>query len=298
MNTAFMINGYHSIETDICLLNSWYDYFFNTAVELAVNRFKWENLPEEIDERYLELKLLTNTGVIFFHDYYKGFCALPGTWTGFDYQMNPLDFHVVTPTGFAPTVSLEEGVMIWNNSTRVNDMYVLCTYAKSVAEIYQTALINVNGQKHPIVVLADSESQKLTMENAYAKLSGNHPVIYVKGANKGIVDNFKTIDAQVPFIAPQLFETARSLWDEFLKWLGVRVPNQIKKERQIQQEVKDTNAVTYQLRNRGLKSRETAIKEINKKFGINLKVEFNEESIEEYYPGIMKNQMEEEDFNE
>ena len=67
-----------------------------------------------------------------------------------------------------------------------------------------------------------------------------------------------------------------------MKWLGVKVNNTQKKERTISQEQRDYNAVTYQLRNRGLHSRQLAVEKINRMFGLDIGVEFNEEGLQAY----------------
>ncbi len=164
---------------EMCSLSSWKSHFTNMFIELMINRFKWKNLPDEIDPRYLELSLLTSGSVVFFWDYVKGWCALQGAWSGLDDYFNPIDFHVVTPSGFSPNVTKEEGVLIWSNFTRTSDMPTIWLYADTMAELYVSAMVNTKGQKHPIVVLVDEESQRLTLENSYAKLDGNHPVVYL-----------------------------------------------------------------------------------------------------------------------
>lgn len=273
--------SYKSILGDICDLTSWQGFFFSTFFELALNRFKWKNLPPEIDPRMMELNIIQAGSAVFFYDELRGFCCLPGAWSGINYQGNPTDYQVVTPTGFAPTLDMEEGTIIWNNFLRSSDFPILLLFADKIAEVYQTAEINTRGQKHPIVVVVDEESQRLTLENAYAKLDGNHPVIYLKNKN-GLIDKFKTIDAQVPFIAPQLMEIADHYMELFLKWLGVKIPNITKKNKVGAMEQRDTNAVTWQLRNRGLHSRQIAAEEINRRWNLGLEVEFDEEGIESY----------------
>lgn len=279
--TSFLPNGYHSIIGDVEGLTAWQNHFMNTFVELAINRFRYRNLPDEIDPRYLELSLLTAGSVCFFHDPVLGYQALQGAWSGIDNQYNPTDYHIVTPTGFSADIDMPDGVIIWNNFTRSSDMPSIWMYADLLAEIYQTALININGQKHPIVAVADSESQRLSLENAYANLDGNHPIIYVKNDNR-IDKQFTTIDAKIPFVAPDIIGVGRYFMEEFLKWLGVKVPNTLKKERQVVTEQRDTNAVTWQLRNRGLHSRQVGWEQVNKKFGLNVEVEFNEEELTSY----------------
>ena len=279
--TSFLPNGYHSIIGDVEGLTAWQNHFMNTFVELAINRFRYRNLPDEIDPRYLELSLLTAGSVCFFHDPVLDYQALQGAWSGIDNQYNPTDYHIVTPTGFSADIDMPDGVIIWNNFTRSSDMPSIWMYADLLAEIYQTALINIKGQKHPIVAVANSESQRLSLENAYANLDGNHPIIYVKNDNR-IDKQFTTIDAKIPFVAPDIIGVGRYFMEEFLKWLGVKVPNTLKKERQVVTEQRDTNAVTWQLRNRGLHSRQVGWEQVNKKFGLNVEVEFNEEELTSY----------------
>src|SRR6187431_1969653 len=57
--------------------------------ELAVNRFKWVNLPESIDERFLEMCLFFNAlTVVYWDKDYDKLLAVRGTGTGF---VNMLD---------------------------------------------------------------------------------------------------------------------------------------------------------------------------------------------------------------
>lgn len=284
--TPFLPRGYNTMAGEMCSLSSWQSHFTNMFIELMINRFKWKNLPDEIDPRYLELSLLTSGSVVFFWDYVKGWCALQGAWSGLDDYFNPIDFHVVTPSGFSPNVTQEEGVIIWSNFTRTSDMPTIWLYADTMAELYVSAMVNTKGQKHPIVVLVDEESQRLTLENSYAKLDGNHPVVYLdRKAN--IHESFTTIDARVPFVAPEIIKMAKELMNDLFQWAGIRVHNNEKKANIHAPEQRDKNAVTWQLRNRGLHARQLACEQINKKFGDylplgQLEVEFDEEGIEAY----------------
>ena len=284
--TPFLPRGYHTMAGEMCSLSSWKSHFTNMFIELMINRFKWKNLPDEIDPRYLELSLLTSGSVVFFWDYVKGWCALQGAWSGLDDYFNPIDFHVVTPSGFSPHVTKEEGVLIWSNFTRTSDMPTIWLYADTMAELYVSAMVNTKGQKHPIVVLVDEESQRLTLENSYAKLDGNHPVVYLdRKAN--IHEAFTTIDARVPFVAPEIIKMAKELMNDLFQWAGIRVGNNEKKANIHAPEQRDKNAVTWQLRNRGLHARQLACEQINKKFGDylplgQLEVEFDEEGIMAY----------------
>lgn len=274
------------LKADRNIAGDWGEHFLNMFVELMINRFKWVNLPDEIDERYLELSLLTTGSVCFFWDYVKKWCALQGAWSGFDDYFNPIDYHIVTPTGFSPTVYMDEAVIIWNNFTRCSDMPTLYLYAETMSDLYASALVNTRAQKHPTTVLVDSESERMTLENAYKKMDGNSPVIYLNRNNK-MADKFSTIDVKAPFVAPEIMKMAKELMSDLFKWAGIKVNNVEKKANLIETEQRDLNAVTWQLRNRGLHARQQACDKINKKFGTllpkgDISVEFDEEGIESY----------------
>ena len=62
-----------------------FDLYYNQLSNLALNVFKWENLPEEIDYRYLEWVLYTRGYCLFFQDevtmkYLTLECAIGGNF--------------------------------------------------------------------------------------------------------------------------------------------------------------------------------------------------------------------------
>lgn len=284
-NTSYLKNSYKNVYGDIKVKFDWYDYFLNTAIELAINRFTWVNLPPEIDPRYLEMSITLGGSCVFFHDFVKGFCALRGAYSGINDYNNPTDFKIITPTGFSPHVYSDEAVVIWNNYTRTSDYPVIDLFATTLADMYQSALVNTRGQKHPIVAVVYDDAQRLTLENQYAQLDGNHPILYLKGGD-GFTQPFTTIDATVPFVAPEIFNMVKGIWEDLLKWLGIVIANTDKKERQIKGELYTYNAVVYQLRNRGLQARQNACNAINNMFGLNMDVLFNE-NISDFIPDMM-----------
>lgn len=266
----------NSIFPDILRMDSIADFYFNTFLELDTNRFLWKNLPPGIDARYLEWFLCRNGAIVFLREpVLNKYAAYMATWTGFDDYYNPTNFYMVLPTGRQVKRDIDNSVIIWNNFTRTSDIPAINMYSASVAEVYASAIVNIRSQKHPVVVVADDEKKKLTMLNAYKNLDGNHPVIFVN--DKSVVSGFTTIDTKAPFVAQDLMDIKDRIMEEFLKWLGVKVPLSNNRERLIVNEQIDANAVTYQLRNRGLHSRQIACSQINEMFGLNISVEFNED---------------------
>ena len=58
---------------------AYFEFYFNYFYNIIVNYFTWENLPNDIDELFIERKLLENGHVSFFHDDLLGFVAQSGT---------------------------------------------------------------------------------------------------------------------------------------------------------------------------------------------------------------------------
>ena len=48
-------------------MKSYYEYL-DRLTELAISMFEWKNLPDEIDERFLEITLFTDGQAVFFRD--------------------------------------------------------------------------------------------------------------------------------------------------------------------------------------------------------------------------------------
>ena len=59
-NTQFDISAVKNTKT--------FQFYYNRLTELALSTFEWLNIPETIDERFLELVLNENGYALFFED--------------------------------------------------------------------------------------------------------------------------------------------------------------------------------------------------------------------------------------
>ena len=50
------------------LNNRTYQYYYNRLTELAISMFEWQNLPDSVDARFLELSLFATGMAVFFKD--------------------------------------------------------------------------------------------------------------------------------------------------------------------------------------------------------------------------------------
>ena len=45
-----------------------YTQYLNWLTELAISMFKWKNLPETVDARYIEMQLFLTGAMVYFND--------------------------------------------------------------------------------------------------------------------------------------------------------------------------------------------------------------------------------------
>ena len=249
-----------------------YEMYLDRFIEIALGQIKWNNLPEEIDERYMELSLLKNGSALFFKDDIIGYIGIGTTAFGkWNIYGIPEERTGYGANGTQFKRNSKDSVIIWNKLTHTNDWNLLTDYASKLALIDEIVMINVNAQKTPILIKC-SETQRLTLKNLYEKYRGNTPFIF---ADDGLdVNSMQTLSTGAPYLARDLYELKMNIWNEALTYLGVVNIQTNKKERLITDEVSRLNGGTMASRETRIKAREIACKEINKMFGLNISVEF------------------------
>lgn len=272
------------------LNNKTYDMYYNRLTELALNMFEWVNLPDSVDERFLELSLFSQGMAVYFNDEVMGNLALNCMIGGnLDVYRIPIRRTAYATNGYQKHLTNQDSVIIFNNYTHTNSLLDIEMYARRLYEIERAIDVNVRGQKTPNIVRA-TESQRLTMLNLYMQYDGNEPFIF--GDNNLDMDAIKVLKTDVPFIADKLNLLKRQIWGEALTYLGIENNSSDKKERLITEEVNSNLGGVEAQRFCKLNARRQAVKKINKMFGTNIEVRFREEPIPELP------ESEEEDTNE
>lgn len=251
------------------------DYYQRLRL-LAMSVFKWENLPNNMDERWIERFLFREGKCVFYEDEKRGLmvaeCNPDGNLNNYEDPtcVSPcgidIEHRTLTPGG--------DCVLIRNNDDMIPTRHALKLFAYRLAETSRTIDINVNAQKTPVLILT-SEKGKLTVKNIYAQWSGNEPVI--TGDKNIDPDLFKVLKTDAPIVFPDLQVYKHELWNECLTFLGINNANTEKRERLITDEVTANNEHIDLSADCFLKARERAADEINRIFKTNITVRMRKE---------------------
>jgi hypothetical protein len=258
------------------LNNRTYLQYYNRLLELAINMYEWKNLPDTVDERYLELTLFSDGMAVFFQDdgglgYLCLQCMIGGE---LDVYRIPIDRTAYATNGYQMRLNNQNSVIIFNNYTHTNSMRDVEMYARRLYEIERTIDVNVKAQKTPLLIRA-TESQRLTMKNLYMQYDGNDPFIF--GDKQLDIDGIKVLKTDAPYVADKLNILKRQIWNEALTYLGIENSNTEKRERLISDEITSNLGGVAAQRFCRLNARREAAEQINKMFGLKIQVDFREE---------------------
>lgn len=257
-----------------------YDYY----KMLALNMFTWENLPQTMNSRYIENALYENGLCLVNDDDNMSLISVPCNFGG-DMNVNGESTEVITSGyNYVKTINYinnKDCVLIRNNDLAKATRDYIANYAERMLEVEMCIRANINQQKFPWFINA-TEKTKKSLEIIFEKVENFEPFIL---ANKeiGLGDNaLEVLTMPTPYVADKLNEYKYELEREILTFLSLN-NNFEKKERLLTDEINSNNDFISTNAMLMYKNRLQACKEINKKFGLNVKVLPNKEMISKYY---------------
>ena len=263
------------------LNNRTYLQYYNRLLELAINMYEWKNLPDTVDERFLELTLFSDGMAVYFRDEILGDLCLQTMIGGnLDVYRIPMERTAYAANGYQVRLDPTNSVIIFNNYTHTNSMLDIEMYARRLYNIERTIDVNVNAQKTPVMAIG-SEAQRLTLKNLMMQYDGNEPFIY--GDDKLNVNALNVLRLDAPYVADKLNILKRQIWNEALTYLGIENSNTEKKERLVTDEITSNLGGVEAQRFCRLNARRKAADQINAMFGTNITVDFREENKVKYF---------------
>lgn len=244
-----------------------YQDLYKRLKAIALIMFKWENLPNGIPANFIEESLYSYGLVGFINDPVLGpMVAKLNTAGKLNIYDEPVKYQAWA-IGYSQKFDRDEIVEIKNNYQIRPTHTTIELYANRIYEVERSAEVNIKLQKFPLIIRGP-KSMLMSLKNIFAKFDGNQHAIF---ADPMLDDNaIRAIKTDVPYVADKLLVYKHELWNECLTFLGINNINGDKKERLIVDEANANTQLIELSADIMLASRQEAVKEINKKFGLNI----------------------------
>lgn len=258
-------------------LNDWTytDYYYRLLL-IARSVFKWNNLPNGINEKWIERYLFNEGNCLFYKDPVRGFMVAKCTQSG---NLNYYDeATLLTPYGTnymgKPLQNGDECILIQNNDLMLSTAPTIQLFAYRLADIQRTIDVNISAQKTPVIVLC-GEKQKLSIKRAMQQINDNEIAIY--GDKTLDIDSIKALKVDAPVVFDKLYTQKQNIWNECMTFLGINNNSQeSKRERLVVNEVEANNEQIEASAEVFLKARQDACERINELFGLDISVEMRQ----------------------
>lgn len=267
-------------------MNKWtYNKYWVQLLDLTLALFKYNNLPESIDRRYMELVMIAQGSVLLsedkdmiVNDSDSGHIATMWNYNG---SLNiygiPNKRHAWAYGGYNKNLDSTNSVIMWDKLSHMPTIDTINYYAQRLWEWDSVINVNLNAQKTPLAILAD-EKDRLAWLQIYEQYQGNVPIV-LTSKNLDLKD-FTVLKTDAPFIADKVQDMKKELWHEALTEIGIRNMNIGKKERLVQDEARNSLGDANNILVNKLECRKNALEEYNRMKGLNIEVEVNENILE------------------
>lgn len=261
---------------DAILMNdSTYVDYLERMKKICLSMFEWQNLPTSMNARFIEMCLFYNGQAALLYDDNYGFIntmaadggyiniyGLPTELNCYSYRFNQRRSLYMTDTGEEKG---SECILVMNNYERVPTCATVNLFAYRLAEAQRTADVNIKAQRTPILLTTD-QKQIFTLKKMYEEYDGNTPAIF---ADKNTItpDALKAIKTDAPFIAQNIMDYKREIWNEFLTFMGISNLSE-KRERMVSNEIDSNNELVNLNLQALLTPRKEACKQFNEKYGL------------------------------
>lgn len=250
-------------------------------LSLAMNRFKWVGLPDTCDARFLE-KCLHRNGLATLSykrdEPVRVFTTLTAAPQG-EYNMYgiPTKWRAVGYDGLTNyEVDNENGELCYYSKARVAPWNALEIYARKMAHYERTEDVNLTQQMRPFIGIAPQE-KRMELVNLLKQVEGGEPAILGDTGLQRLIENVTVLDTKVPLITEELARSYQNVLNQALLYLGIPHLAFEKGERMIEDEARANTAPTNIQLLDCLDARRDFAEKCNRKFGLDIRVYFNED---------------------
>ena len=274
---------------DVADVRRGYKYWFSKLLDVLIKMFKYDNLPEGLPAREIELNLLiTGHAVILANPDKPGQLFTPLTSiAGVDQYYQP-EWAVfanpdITKKNGKQWMFDEDCINIWNNSLQESmwylpldgSMYTFITrYARQLADIESSINIYMVNSRAASLPVSDDNTVKESIKLFFKKLAmGKRSII----TDSNIVEKFRNVDFNNSSGKDDLngLLVARDkILEQFYRDIGIRMYNP-KRAQVTESELESNDQLLLINHDDMLECRQTGIEKVNNMFGTNISVTLN-----------------------
>lgn len=256
---------------------------FNYYSNIAVTRYDWKNLPESVDERFLNTTLYLFGSSAFFEDEKFGFMTLPCTAGGeYNAYYNPTRVNAFS-FNISKVLTQDQFVYMRANPSTVPLAAMCFELISRMSDTLRTMDVILKNLKRPFIMTCE-EKQRKTYINLIKQVEDNEPLILGQsnyGLDKSRIELMPTnFDPKLD----ELWNTYRNYENMLFSVLGIESAGAEKRERLLVDEVNSNNMVTEISSEVALKELRAACEQINKRWNLNISV--TAKSIGDYREGV------------
>ena len=246
----------------------------DTILSKTLTMFNYENLPDSLPFFEIE-KTLQLRGYGFITEINGELTVLNGELVGdkVDNYNNPLEINCYIPSIHDYKIyKLSEGVFIFNDYLKLGLDYIINKYAYLINESELTMTIFNKWQRTGNIFIANNDSTAESIRTYLNKLENGEDSFIVSSL---LYDSLKIENEKGnPIKVADLVEYDNYLRSLLYSQIGLNLNNVMKKERLITSEIENKDSI-YPLVDNMKECRLLFIDELNKKYGLNVTVDFS-----------------------
>lgn len=279
MPSTDTVNGRSNFQYDLVL-----NYYMSRLSAIAMSVFKWDGMPEGVNQNMMEWWLYSFGKVLFLHD--EGIANDPLQRSPSGYAImkvatgGDMDIYNVPEVRYGYTANSshsqfrctsEDSVIIFDNVIGYPMKAGMMMYAEMLTNIDMAVYVNTWQQKTPRIVKCN-EKQRLSLKNLFQQVDGFEVAIW---ADKDLdLTEVEVLDTSAPYVADKLETLKHQVWNDALTYAGVENTNTDKKERLISDEVSSNMGDVEASRFTRLNMRQQAAEWIEDLFGLHVEPMF------------------------
>lgn len=277
---------------DVADVKTGFDYWFFKLLNFCLTIFEYDNLPESLPKREIELNLMLTGHAVIFKDK-EDIVTACTTLYNFDRYYNPTQAVFAQPRMTSKTLYLDNGieahkqnaVVIYNNDIKDNIFYIpadgglltfISRYARRLADLESSENIYAVNSRLTSFPVGSTDSVIANIKKFFNSLIlGKREVI----VDDAIINSFRNVDivrSNIKDSINDILIARDKILEQFFRDIGVKFFADNKKAQLTDNEVESDNQLLLISLESMLKSRQEGIAAVNDFYDTNIEVRISD----------------------